>query len=166
VSKRQTVEVVSSRLWITRNKSNVLQGKLHCVFAITELVCAPAQTPPPQSANDQNSLSGGNRGAVMLRTIGMLALAAVIAAVVSAFLGFAPRVEAHGNFPVSNVAAKGDRWDVRIVGAACSQRAWPYFEATCLRSTIDPNRKPRVVRLVGAERHTMTDVSAAQVRAH
>jgi hypothetical protein len=47
---------------------------------------------------------------------------------------------------------KGDRLDVRPHGAACSERAWPYFEASCLRNTNSPIRQARPVRLVTTDR--------------
>jgi len=43
---------------------------------------------------------------------------------------------------------KGDRLDAKPYGAACSQQAWPYYEANCLRNTVGPTREARMVRLV------------------
>ena len=31
---------------------------------------------------------------------------------------------------------KGDRLDIQTRGQHCSQQVWPYYEATCLRSTV------------------------------
>jgi hypothetical protein len=45
---------------------------------------------------------------------------------------------------------------MRPHGVACSERAWPYFEASCLRDTNSPTRKAHAVRLV------TTDQLAAQ----
>ena len=45
------------------------------------------------------------------------------------FPGFAPQVEAS----VPQALAKGDRLDIHSVGRDCSQKAWPNFEASCLR---------------------------------
>ncbi len=45
---------------------------------------------------------------------------------------------------------KGDRLDIQSRGTHCSQQAWPYYETSCLRSTISglsPN-----VRVVVAQR--------------
>jgi len=55
---------------------------------------------------------------------------AFVAAALTILPGFAPQVEAS----VPQALAKGDRLDVRPVGRDCSQRAWPNFEASCLRA--------------------------------
>ena len=50
------------------------------------------------------------------------------------------------------LGAKGDRADVRPIGAACSAREWPYFEASCLRDPTQPFGQARKVRLVSIDR--------------
>jgi len=47
---------------------------------------------------------------------------------------------------------KGDRLDIRPLGAACSQSAWPYYEPACLRDRRRPAGRAREVRVVSAER--------------
>jgi hypothetical protein len=49
-------------------------------------------------------------------------------------------------------SAKGDRLDAHPYGNACSERAWPYFEASCLRNTASATRQARVIRIVGTDR--------------
>jgi hypothetical protein len=70
------------------------------------------------------------------------------AAAVLAFPGFSPEVEA-GTPPQ---AVKADRLDIRPLGAACSQQAWPYFEASCLRDLRQVPGQVRQVRLVTTDR--------------
>lgn len=48
--------------------------------------------------------------------------------------------------------AKGDRLDLRPVGAACSQRGWPHYEAGCLRNLTSPTRQAKPVRVVTVDR--------------
>ena len=49
-------------------------------------------------------------------------------------------------------SGKGDRLDIRPVGAQCSEQAWPYFEASCLRDRRAALGKTKPARIVGADR--------------
>jgi hypothetical protein len=80
-------------------------------------------------------------------TLSAIAVAASIAAALTVLPGFAPQVEA--SVPVA--LAKGDRLDIRTVGANCSQQAWPNFEASCLR-VAGTKTLIREARLVTADR--------------
>lgn len=66
----------------------------------------------------------------MIKALSALAIAAFCAAALTVLPGFAPEVEAGVS---SAPLAKSDRLDIRTVGGACSQQAWPNFEASCLR---------------------------------
>ena len=66
----------------------------------------------------------------MIKALSAVAIAAFVAAALTLLPGFAPRVEASVPAPL----AKADRLDIRAVGTACSEQAWPNFEASCLRS--------------------------------
>jgi len=66
----------------------------------------------------------------MIKAISALAIAAFCAAALTVLPGFAPEVEAGVS---SAPLAKTDRLDIRSIGGACSQKAWPNFEASCLR---------------------------------
>jgi hypothetical protein len=83
----------------------------------------------------------------MIKAISAVAIAAFIAAALTILPGFAPQVEAS----VPQALAKGDRLDVRPVGASCSQQAWPNFEASCLR-VAGAKTMIREARLVTADR--------------
>ncbi len=48
--------------------------------------------------------------------------------------------------------AKGDRLDIHTVGTGCSQKAWPNFEASCLRVAGSKTTSIREARLVTADR--------------
>jgi hypothetical protein len=84
----------------------------------------------------------------MIKALSIVAIAAFVAAALTILPGFAPQVEA--SVPVA--LAKGDRLDVRPLGTACSEQAWPNFEASCLRSATKRAAPVREVRLVTAER--------------
>jgi hypothetical protein len=73
--------------------------------------------------------------------------ATAIAAFIAVLPGFAPKVEAS----TPQALAKADRLDVRPVGRACSQQAWPNFEASCLRAAVTKT-SIREARLVTADR--------------
>lgn len=85
----------------------------------------------------------------MIKALSAIAIAAFIAAAVTVLPGFAPRVEA--SVPVA--LAKADRLDVKAVGRACSEQAWPNFEASCLRSAATKVINIREVRVVSTDRH-------------
>jgi hypothetical protein len=83
------------------------------------------------------------------KALSAVAAAAVGAAVVLALPGFSPEVEARTPAPV----VKSDRIDTQPAAVApdCSQQAWPYYDASCLRSDR-PNSQPRAVRVVTTDR--------------
>jgi hypothetical protein len=80
----------------------------------------------------------------MLKAFYAIAVAAIVAGCFVAFPSLSFQVEA--NVPVPG--AKSDRADVRPLGSDCSQKAWPYFEAACLRDAQKPLAQPRDVRIV------------------
>jgi len=92
----------------------------------------------------------------MLKTIYAITAAAIVAAAFVTTLSLAPEVEARGSQP----GVKADRADTRPLAKACSQQAWPYFEAGCLRDTRNPYGKAREVRLVSANRPSAARNSA------
>ena len=83
----------------------------------------------------------------MIKAFSAVAIAAFIAAALTLLPGFAPQVEAS----TPHVLAKGDRLDVRALGRDCSERAWPNFEASCLRAAVTKT-SVREARLVTADR--------------
>ena len=83
----------------------------------------------------------------MIKTLSAIAVAAFIAAALTVLPGFAPQVEA--SVPVA--LAKGDRLDIHTAGPNCSQKAWPNFEASCLR-VAGKKTMIREARLVTADR--------------
>jgi hypothetical protein len=84
----------------------------------------------------------------MLKTLYAIAAAAIVAAAFVATLSVSEQVEARGSVP----GVKADRADIRPLAGKCSQRAWPYFEATCLRDTRNPFSQAREVRFVSTDR--------------
>jgi hypothetical protein len=84
------------------------------------------------------------------KTISAIAAAAIGAAVILALPGFSPQVEAGTG--THSPAVKGDRLDIRLTGAACSQRAWPYSEPQCLRDAKNARGQARAVRIVSTDK--------------
>ncbi len=84
----------------------------------------------------------------MIKTVYAVVVAAVAAGCFVAFPSLSFQVQAGAPVP----GAKGDRADIRPLGTDCSQNAWPYFEAACLRDARHPLQQPRQVRLVSANR--------------
>ena len=83
----------------------------------------------------------------MIKALSAIAIAAFVAAALTVLPGFAPQVEAS----VPQALAKGDRLDIHTAGPTCSQRAWPNFEASCLR-VAGSKIMIREARLVSADR--------------
>jgi hypothetical protein len=83
----------------------------------------------------------------MIKALSAIAVAAFIAAALTVLPGFAPTVEASTPQPL----AKADRLDVHSAGRECSERAWPNFEASCLR-TAATKTQVREVRFVTTDR--------------
>ncbi len=84
----------------------------------------------------------------MLRTLYAIAVSAIVAACIVGFPSLSAQVEAN----VWTAGAKADRADMRPIGKDCSQQAWPYFEAACLRDTNNRLGPVRDVRIVSADR--------------
>jgi hypothetical protein len=81
---------------------------------------------------------------VMLKIAYAIAAAAIVAASLVLFPSLSPQVEARAPAP----SGKSDRADARPLATDCSQRAWPYFKASCLRDSHNPLGQPREVRFV------------------
>jgi hypothetical protein len=88
----------------------------------------------------------------MLKTFYAIAAAAIIAACFTLSPTLSPQVEAGA--PAVN--GKSDRADTRPLGKDCSQHAWPYYEAACLRDTSNRLAEPREVRFVAMDRQKLT----------
>lgn len=84
----------------------------------------------------------------MIKTISAIAISACVASALTLLPGFAPTVEASVPQPL----AKSDRLDIRTIGKDCSERAWPNFEASCLRRA-GTKATIREARLVTANRN-------------
>ena len=86
----------------------------------------------------------------MIKAFTAVAIAAFVAAALTILPGFAPQVEAS----VPQALAKGDRLDIHQIGRNCSERAWPNFEASCLRAAGAKIKTAtiREARLVSADR--------------
>jgi len=86
----------------------------------------------------------------MFKALYAIASAAIVAGAFVATLSISEQVEARGSVP----GAKADRADIRALGTKCSQNAWPYFEAACLRDARNPFGQASAVRVVSADRLT------------
>lgn len=82
--------------------------------------------------------------------ISAIVLAALIASAAIVISGASDKVVASA--PLHS--GKSDRLDIRPLGAKCSEQAWPYFEAKCLRDSRMSMGRARTVRVVSADRVT------------
>ena len=88
----------------------------------------------------------------MLRIIYAIGAAAIVAGAFVIAVSVADQVDARGSLP----GMKADRADARPLGENCSQNAWPYFEAFCLRDTRNSFGQAREVRFVSTDRLSAT----------
>jgi hypothetical protein len=73
--------------------------------------------------------------------------AVIAAAIIAALITFGPMLTLQVDAaPVA--VGKSDRADVRPLAGDCSEKAWPYVEASCLRDTRNPLGQARQVRFV------------------
>jgi hypothetical protein len=86
----------------------------------------------------------------MLKAVYAVCVAAIVAGAFIATLSLSQQVEARGSVP----GVKADRADTRALARDCSQNAWPYFEASCLRDTRHPLGQAHAARLVSPDRLT------------
>jgi hypothetical protein len=82
----------------------------------------------------------------LLSGVAAVAMSAAVALLV--LPAISPEVEAR----TPPRAVKGDRLDIRPIGPACKEQAWPYYDASCLRDRSKPGGQARVVRMVSTDR--------------
>lgn len=82
------------------------------------------------------------------RSLSAVALAAAIAGTVMIVPSLSDKVVASA--PMHS--GKGDRLDIRPLGTQCSEQAWPYFEASCLRDKRAAMGQAKPARIVTADR--------------
>jgi hypothetical protein len=73
--------------------------------------------------------------------ISAIALATLVAGTATILPSFSGKV-------VASTPIHGDRLDIRPFGTQCSEQAWPYFEANCLRdrrAVMGQAKSPRIV---------------------
>ncbi len=84
---------------------------------------------------------------MIYKALSAITASAIGAAAMVALPGFSPMVEAHAPVP----AVMSDRLDNRPAAVTdCSQQAWPYYEANCLRNQTHGQTRP--VRVVTTDR--------------
>ena len=82
------------------------------------------------------------------QSISAVAIAGLLASAAMVLPGTSDQVVASA--PIHS--GKGDRLDIRPLGAKCSQQAWPYFESGCVRDRRMAFGKARTARIVTADR--------------
>jgi hypothetical protein len=83
----------------------------------------------------------------VLQPVSAVVLAALIATAITFIPGTSDKVVASA--PLH--AGKGDRLDIRPLGTKCSEQAWPYFEANCLRDRRAAMGRAKPARIVTAD---------------
>jgi hypothetical protein len=106
---------------------------------------------PCDKTNNKAALAANQQGRVMNkipRSVPAIALAALIAGALTMLPSFSDPVVA--STPIHH--GKGDRLDIRPLGAKCSEQAWPYFEAHCLRDNRAALGQVKPARIVAIDR--------------
>jgi hypothetical protein len=95
----------------------------------------------------------------MLNTIYAVIVAALVAACLTLAPSLVPQVDA-----AAGPGIKGDRADARPLAADCSEKAWPYVEASCLRDARNPYGQAREVRFVPLDKVKRPGTAAVALR--
>jgi hypothetical protein len=82
----------------------------------------------------------------------MLVAAAAIVGAATVFSGASETTSV--TVPINN--GKGDRLDIRAVGPNCSQQAWPYYEAHCVKDSRQAMSQAKAARIVTPDRVTVS----------
>jgi len=96
----------------------------------------------------------------MINTFYAIAAAAIVAAGLVTFPSLSPQVEARA----PALSGKSDRADTRVLAADCSQSAWPYYEAACLRDARNPLSEARPARFIAVDRQQQATKSSVAAR--
>jgi hypothetical protein len=96
----------------------------------------------------------------MIRILAVIAVITFIAGAGAMLIALTVRVEARAQQP----GTKGDRLDSRPLGAACSHRGWPHYEAQCVRDRRYPTGQARNVRIVSADRLPIANSATPNAR--
>jgi hypothetical protein len=102
----------------------------------------------PRKAAEQAKRQGRIILKNIYRAIAAVALAALVAGAATILPGVSNRVVASA--PLHS--GKGDRLDLRPLGTRCSEQAWPYFEANCVRDPRLARGQARPARIVAPDR--------------
>jgi hypothetical protein len=82
----------------------------------------------------------------MLKILSAIVAAAAVAGVLVVVPGLSKDVNASTQIYDINQTAKADRLEIKVVSAAtCSERAWPYYDRTCVRNEVSADRRVRVI---------------------
>lgn len=82
------------------------------------------------------------------RTVSAVVAAALVAGAITIVHGAHDKVVASA--PLHS--GKGDRIDIRAAGPNCSEQAWPYYEAGCIKDRRRPMSEAKPARTVTVDR--------------
>jgi hypothetical protein len=88
----------------------------------------------------------------MLKSISRALSAVIAAAAIAGALTVLPGASEKVSASTPLNSGKGDRLDYRAVGPDCSQLAWPFYEATCVKDRRQAMNQAKAARIVTAER--------------
>jgi hypothetical protein len=93
----------------------------------------------------------------MLKIIAIRAAAALVVCPFSLTPAVLSSIDTATPPDASRAAANADRLDVGARGAACSQRAWPYYDSACLYDGMRPAGEVREVRVVPIDHFSIAE---------
>jgi hypothetical protein len=82
------------------------------------------------------------------KAVSAILAAAAVAGALTIIPGASDKVSASS--PLNS--GKGDRLDIRPLGAKCSEQAWPYYEAACMKDVRSPMGQAKASRVVAADK--------------
>jgi hypothetical protein len=91
--------------------------------------------------------------------------AVIAAAIIAACITLAPMLTLQVDAAAAPApGVKSDRADARPLLTDCSEKAWPYVEAACLRDARNPLGQAREVRFVPLDNAHRTGINAVALR--
>jgi hypothetical protein len=95
----------------------------------------------------------------VIKGFGVLLAAAAIVGGATALSGASETASVTVPIQSSVQSTKSDRLDIRAVGRDCSQLAWPYYEANCVKDRRQAMSQARDVRIVTADRPSKVSIN-------
>jgi hypothetical protein len=102
--------------------------------------------------------------AIMLKALIARIASTVVAVSVLTSIAYVVAAGTEVTAAASQPATASDQSDSRRDGSLCSERAWPYYDRSCLRDPTNPDGRTREVRVISTDRLLAKKVEVTAAR--